>query len=181
MPDLSLSLVPLSNSFLIGLLVDKDSRKPVYSIDTVESLTSIMRQAAPTTAHRGRESRTRSSHTTPPPAQSLVASIQWPERSPHIVPLHPGAPPSSTITNPIRDEDSVRVHLDDGSVTPLLRFLKRRTQALYVLPWFHPLAPFPSVTPWADHCPKNVTPHTPIYLCNSYLKPNPESKPACPH
>jgi hypothetical protein len=138
MPDLSLSLVSLSNSFLIGLIVDNSTRKPVYSIHTDESLTSIMRQAAPTTAHRGRESRTRS-HTTTPPSQSLVASVQWPERSPHIVPLHPGAPRSTTKVDPTRDEDGVRVHFDDGSVTPLLRFLKRRTQALYVLPSFHPL------------------------------------------
>jgi hypothetical protein len=144
MPDLSLSLVSSSNSFLNALIVDKDSRKPVYSIDTVESLTTIMRQTAPTAAHRGREPRTRS-HTGSPPSQSLVASVQWPERSPHIVPLRAGPPQSGTIVNPTRDEDAVRVHLDDGSATPLPRFLKRRSQALYVLSSFRPLAPFPSV------------------------------------
>ena len=137
MPDLSLSLVSLSNTFLIGQILDTDSRKPVYSIDTVESLTSILRHTSPTTAqHRGRarENRTRS-HIASPPSQSLVASVQWPERSPHIVPLRPrpGAPRSNTAANPTRDEDGVHVHLDDGSVTPLPRFLRRRSQALYVL------------------------------------------------
>ena len=133
MPDLSLSLVSSSSTFLIGLIVDKDTRKPLYSIDTVESLTSILRQTVPTTAHRGRARDNRArSHTESPPPQSLVASVQWPERSPHIVPLRPGALRSTTVANPTRDEDGVRIHLDDGSVTPLPRFLKRRSQALYV-------------------------------------------------
>ena len=154
MPDLSLSLLSSSNTFLIGLIVDKDTRKPVYSIDTVESITSVVRQTAPTTPHRARESRTRS-HTPAPPSQSLVASVQWPERSPHIVPLHPGVPRSSTLVNPTRDEDGVRLHFDDGSVIPLLRFLKRRSQALYVR--FAFVSPSPSVSigdTWADHWPK---------------------------
>lgn len=132
MPDLSLSLVSSSDTFLNALIVDKDTRKPVYSIDTVESLTSIVRRTPPIPAHRGREHRT-CAHIASSTSQSLVASVQWPERSPHIVPLRPGAPQSSKLVNPTRDEDSVRVHLDDGSVIPLPRFLKRRSQALYVM------------------------------------------------
>lgn len=148
MPDLELSLVSASNTFLNGTLVDSATRRPVYAVATLESRTAI-------TAHRGRDARTRAarSHTGAAPAQALVASVQWPARSPHIVPLRPGAPRARAAPTPRRDEDSARVHLDDGSVLLLPRFLKRRSQALCVsrsLSSFR-RSPFPSVSVWADH------------------------------
>ena len=160
MPDLSLSLVSPSNTFLNGIIVDSESRKAIYSIDTVESRTAIVRQTAPTAAHPGRASRARS-HT----GSGLVASVQWPERSPHIVPRRPGAPQtgaSGPAADPRRgDEDSARVYLDDGSLTPLPRFLKRRSQALYVPLSFRPsFACSVSIGDGcADHLRKTV-PHT---------------------
>ena len=146
MPDLALSLVSSANTFLNGTLVDRETRKAVYTIDTLESRTAITRQTAPTAAHRGRDARTRArSHTGAGGAsahheRALVASVQWPERSPHIVPLRPGAPRTRSAPTPQRrrDQDSARVHLDDGTVLPLPRFLKRRSQALYVSFPFRP-------------------------------------------
>ena len=181
MPDLSLSLVSSSNTFLNGALVDSETRKAVYTIDTLESRTAITRQTAPTAAHRGRDARTRTrarSHTGAGGAsahheRALVASVQWPERSPHIVPLRPGAPRARAAPTPQRrrDEDSARVHLDDGSVLPLPRFLKRRSQALYVSFPFRPFVFLSSFSVpigvglgcWADHFAlrETVTPPTP--------------------
>jgi hypothetical protein len=157
MPDLSLSLVSSSNTFLNGLVVDTDTRKPVYSIDTVESLTSITRKTAPTAARRGSRA---PSHTGSGASLIPVASVQWPERSPHIVPLRPGAPRITTSVNPKRDQDGVRVYFNDGSVAPLPRFLKRRSQALYV----DLFAPFASVTTLLITNPSPLCPVYSIYV-----------------